>query len=56
MTQSVSYDPSKFAERDVEHEYKYTVDVISLWSEIANIISMKHTTFATIRYVKVAYR
>ena len=44
MTQSVSYDPSKFAERDTEHEYKYTMNVSSLWNEIGNIICMKHTT------------
>ena len=49
MTQSVSYDPSKFAEWDVEHDYKYTMDVSSLCNEIGNIIFMKHTTFATIR-------
>ena len=42
MTQSVSYDPSKFAEWDVEHENKYTIDVSSLWNEIGNIICMKH--------------
>ena len=34
MTQSVSFDPSKFAEWDVEHEYKY--------NEIGNIICMKY--------------
>ena len=49
MTQSVSYDPSKFAEWDVEHEYKYTMDVSSLWNEIGSIISMEHTKFVTIR-------
>ena len=41
--------PLKFAEWDVEHKYKYTMEVSSLWNEIGNIICMKHTTFATIR-------
>ena len=49
MIQSISYDPTKFAERDTEHEYKYTMDVSALWNEIVNIICMKHTTSATIR-------